>query len=620
MMLKKLYFLTFFLLFLTYGQASAQTTNDFRTTGNATFAAGTNWQRYNGTAWVAAGSAPTSANGIITISANSAATVTSNVTLDQVVVAGFLQVNATFTLTLNNGTGDEITLTGGGQIYNKGTINNCSGTLFPANAFTSTAWASPKGTYNENTSTEPTTEATLLYFNQASTTAHIYWQKSGDGRRRVVVLKPTTTVGINALVDNTVYTADANFAGVGSTIDGTGKVIYNGIANEINVTGLTNGVTYHIAVFEYNADCANASPNYKIGSPLAANFLTGNRAFITTWQTTTNGESITIPTTGTVYSYNVDWGDATTSTGQTGNATHVYTTAGTYTVQITGAFPRIYFNNAGDKAKIKTIQQWGSQVWTSMQNAFSGCNALTYTATDKPNLNSTTDISSMFSGCTLFNGNIGDWNTNTVTNMQELFSGAISFNQNINSWNTSAVTNMFAMFQQASAFNQNIGSWNISMVTNMWFMLNQATIFNQNIGSWNTSVVTDMRSMFQFTAFNQNISAWNTSAVTRMAQMFYQATAFNQNIGGWNTSAVTDMVRMFQNVTAFNQNIGLWNIGNVTNMSNMLDNCGMNTANYDATLIGWAGQVVQPNVTLGATGRTYCSSVTQRATLDNAPQ
>ena len=87
------------------------------------------------------------------------------------------------------------------------------------------------------------------------------------------------------------------------------------------------------------------------------------------------GESITIPTfTGETYDYTVDWGDGSAvESGQTGNATHTYATAGKYDVSITGTFPRIYFNNTGDKTKILEVKQWGSQPWTSMASAFYGC-------------------------------------------------------------------------------------------------------------------------------------------------------------------------------------------------------------------------------------------------------
>ena len=76
-------------------------------------------------------------------------------------------------------------------------------------------------------------------------------------------------------------------------------------------------------------------------------------AFITVWKTTAAGESITIPIApGETYDYTINWGDGSAvESGQTGNATHSYATAGEYDVSITGTFPRIYFNDTGDKDK-----------------------------------------------------------------------------------------------------------------------------------------------------------------------------------------------------------------------------------------------------------------------------
>ena len=77
--------------------------------------------------------------------------------------------------------------------------------------------------------------------------------------------------------------------------------------------------------------------------------------FITTWETTTPSETITIPTApGETYSYDVDWENDGTfdDLGVTGDATHTYPTAGVYTVAVRGTFPRIFFNNSGDKDKI----------------------------------------------------------------------------------------------------------------------------------------------------------------------------------------------------------------------------------------------------------------------------
>ena len=303
--------------------------------------------------------------------------------------------------------------------------------------------------------------------------------------------------------------------------------------------------------------------------------------FITTWKTT-NGY-ITIPTAatlGTTYNYNVVWTNLTNAgvgngsiTGRTGNHTiYGLTNGDTYRVEITGLFPHFYMGNRLEQetSKLRTVEQWGNNPWTSMRLAFEGCANLTYAGNDVPNLSGVTDMSEMFSRCTLFNDNISNWNTSNITNMSGMFSLATSFNQNIGNWNTSSVTNMRGMFDNARAFNQNIGNWNTSSVTNMFAMFNQAS-------------------------------------------------AFNQNIGGWNTSSVTNMIYMFLGATSFNQDIGGWNIANVINMSYMLNNSGLSIANYDATLMGWATQTTQPNINLGAQGLRYCA-VAAHNTLTSAPK
>ena len=325
-----------------------------------------------------------------------------------------------------------------------------------------------------------------------------------------------------------------------------------------------------------------------ICSPLSSIFVDAAAPtddFVITVKTDNSGAStstqFTIPTIGGGYDYNVDCNNDGTfeATAQTGNYTCDYTVAGTYTLRIqdnTGAgtgFPRIYFNNSGDNLKLLTIQQWGTDKWTSMNSAFYGCANLAGQASDSPDLSNVTDMSKMFSSATTFNQNIGSWDTNHVTDMSGIFSSASAFNQNIDSWNVSKVTDMGWMFYMASAFNQPIGSWDTSNVTNMYSMFRGTNAFNQSIGNWDTSKVTDMSNMFfDSSAFNQNIGGWDTSNVTNMGGMLRGTNAFNQNIGGWDTSHVTNMSYMFFNAISFNQNIGEWNTGHVTDMRFMFDN------------------------------------------------
>ncbi len=290
--------------------------------------------------------------------------------------------------------------------------------------------------------------------------------------------------------------------------------------------------------------------------------------FITTWQTTTADEQITIPTTGGGYNYDVDWGDSSASSSVTGDGVHFYATAGTHTVTITGTFPRIYFNNGGyfdgtgDNDQILSVEQWGTGVWTSMESAFFGTSNLAVNATDSPDLSG-------------------------VTNMAQMFR-ASAVNQDISSWNVSNVTNMSTMFAY-SAFNQDISSWNVSNVTDMSVMF-----------LWNNS-------------FNQAIGSWNVSNVTTMERMFGAAHAFNQPLNTWDVSSVTDMGFMFYD-TPFDQNIGSWNVSNVTNMGNMFTGA-LSTNNYNALLAGWSARVLQSGVTFDAGGSTYSTSTLQRASI-----
>lgn len=56
-------------------------------------------------------------------------------------------------------------------------------------------------------------------------------------------------------------------------------------------------------------------------------------------------------------------------------------------------------------------------------------------------------------------------------------------------------------------------------------------------------------------------------------------------------------------------------MSNVTDMSEIFDNTALSTANYDATLISWAEQSIQPDVPIGALNITFCAGEDARNTL-----
>jgi len=167
---------------------------------------------------------------------------------------------------------------------------------------------------------------------------------------------------------------------------------------------------------------------------------------------TSASDQFTIPTGGTGYNYDVDWGDGTTSTGVTGSTTHTFPSAGNYVVKISGAFPRIFFNNGGDKLKLLEVQNWGNIAWTSMDSAFEGCSNMDVTATDVPDLSSVTNMTFMFfvASSLVGNSSFENWDVSNVTNMSYMFNGASSFNQNLSAWQlNNGLTTGFRMFRSS---------------------------------------------------------------------------------------------------------------------------------------------------------------------------
>ena len=369
-------------------------------------------------------------------------------------------------------------------------------------------------------------------------------------------------------------------------------------------------------------------------------FATSTSAFVTTWKTDNSGNSgddqITIYTDDTLtYDYSIDWGDGAVDRNVNGNMTHTYASAGTYTIRIAGTFPRFMAVGSffGDAEKLISIDQWGTNSWTSFENGFVECENMDMLAADIPNLSNVTNLSRMFDGCQSmvanssindwdvssaqnmllmfanarsFNQPLNNWNVGNVTNMLSMFNGAEIFNQDLNNWNTSQVENMRFMFTAASDFNKPIDNWNVSNVLDMGWMFNNAVAFNQDLNSWNVSQVQDMFFMFLgATNFDGDISGWNPAQVTTMYGMFQNAVNFNQDISGWNVGQVTDMGWMFNGATLFNQPIGSWDVSNVGLANQMLVGTAFSSTNYDDLLIQWGQLTLQDDVNFG-TDATYC--------------
>ncbi len=279
-----------------------------------------------------------------------------------------------------------------------------------------------------------------------------------------------------------------------------------------------NGVHYTQSQTDVNAGNATYAPgDFEL---IAGSMST---AFITEW--VTNDGQVIIPTEGTGYNYDITWTNMTNPTngdgsaiGATGNYTIGGLTSGdTYEIAITGDFPRIYFNNSGDKNKIRKVTQWGDIEWTSMESAFAGAKNLEITAMDTPDLSNVESMKLMFHNAKALTGNSGNWNwdTENVVNMSYMFWLASHFNGDISSWNTGNVTNMSNMFYVAYDFNQDVSIWNTENVTNMSKMFAAANDFNQNLGAWDISSLISADMMFNSTHEDLGMDCDNMSATLK---------------------------------------------------------------------------------------------------------
>ena len=227
-------------------------------------------------------------------------------------------------------------------------------------------------------------------------------------------------------------------------------------------------------------------------------------SFVTKWTTQQNGQSIVIPMSGE--NFTVDWGDGTSEdVTLTGDIEHQYAIAGTYVVAIKGQLNaiRMYQGTEENAELLSSIEQWGDSQWTNMFFAFNDCSNLKYKASDVPDLSNLNNLSGMFSGCTMFNGDLSEWNVDNVYNMQLMFWEASSFNGDISVWNVQNVQSTTRMFGYAFSFNRDLSNWKVSNVQSMFEMFAGASDFDQDLSSWNLSSLTNATDMLNNSGLSQ---------------------------------------------------------------------------------------------------------------------
>jgi surface protein len=459
--------------------------------------------------------------------------------------------------------------------WNTANVTNMSGMFYGANNFNQniSAWNTNNVTkmsgmfqnaqrFNQNISTWNTANVTNMSDLFRNATA--FNQNLG-----------TWQLNTNVTLINMLDNCGMDCANYSATLHGWA----NNPSTPSNKTLGANGRTYGInAVVDYNT--LTTTKGWTINGATAGNSACFSKNdFVTTWNLATPGTganqlNLSIGGSGTTRYYS--WVGLPSGTSGSGSfvssnlSLNGLATNDVITLAIAPTnFNSIDCNALTDNKRLTNINQWGTTAWSTMYYAFDGCSNLNVTATDIPNLNGVNNMSGMFKGCNSLNGPA------------------------------------------------NIGSWNVANVQHMENTFRNAIVFNQNIGNWNVANVTTMDNMFYgTTAFNQDISSWNVGGVYTMLGTFADATAFNQDVSNWNVSNLQLMFGLFSGATAFNQNLGNWKLNSNVYLGNMLDNCGMDCANYSATLQGWAANPLTPNgKNLGANGLKYGANVLAAHTL-----
>ncbi|MFM6939963.1 MAG: BspA family leucine-rich repeat surface protein, partial [Rhodoluna sp.] len=216
--------------------------------------------------------------------------------------------------------------------------------------------------------------------------------------------------------------------------------------------------------------------------------------FISVWKTdnvsdgSTDGGTVRLPLVESgLYNFNVSWGDDSNSTvtaWDSASATHIYTSAGTYTITIDGDIKGWAFAGSGDRNKLLNVTQWGSLQLDNTRGAFQGAENFNPTAIDRPDLSGTNNLDYAFAGARNFNADISSWDVSHVVSLASTFEGASSFNKPLNSWDVSHVEVLRATFYDAAKFNQPLNDWDVSKVYHFGIAFAGASTFDQDLSSW----------------------------------------------------------------------------------------------------------------------------------------
>ena len=262
-----------------------------------------------------------------------------------------------------------------------------------------------------------------------------------------------------------------------------------------------------------------------------------------TIETTTTNETFSTPIESSaayLTDIEVDWGDGNndsyTGTTTRGTVQHVYAAPGTYQVSVSRNNDWGFYSWNGyvysQLAKIKSIDNWGTQQWLDFEffwdkrNTTGGASVLDIAAKDTPDFSNLVNTVGqyMFTKVTLTNSgdSMKDWDVSGFLNLNTMFFNCV-------------LTGMPDDF---------CSTWDMSNNANFSYMFNGSTYPNMNLNNWDTSSGTNFTGMFTGNGMNSGVQVGGWPKVSGgCSQIFYKSNNPNsnyvENVGGWDISGVT---------------------------------------------------------------------------------
>jgi len=130
----------------------------------------------------------------------------------------------------------------------------------------------------------PLLDATNLVFSNITGSSATIKCTAGSGVGRMIVVKANKIIDTIAPANGVNYFPSTNL--FGSQIDTTGRVVYKGFGDSVNITNLVNGTLYHVSVFEFDTFSNPCKYDvFKLGTPLMGSFIASSGPQLATVRT-----------------------------------------------------------------------------------------------------------------------------------------------------------------------------------------------------------------------------------------------------------------------------------------------------------------------------------------------